>query len=105
MSSYDHVIRHLHNLEQKVDRIMTAISDYHARVKTAFTMISAGLDGISTDIQTLNDKITQLQNNPGPISDADQALLDEIQGLADNVASRVSALDDQTAPPSPPPSA
>lgn len=105
MSNFDHVIRHLHNLEQKVDRIMTAISDYHARVKTAFNTISAGLDGISGDIQTLNDKITQLQNNPGPISPEDQALLDEIQGLADNVASRVSALDDQTAPPSPPPSA
>lgn len=94
--------RHLLTIQKNQEKIMTAISDYAAKVKESFATISAGLDGIVGDLQTLNDKITQLQNNPGPITPADQALLDEAQALSASLATRVSAIDAQT-PPTPPP--
>lgn len=81
---------------------MTAISDSVAAQKAAFATIKTELGVLATKLQTLDDKITQLQNNPGPISDADQALLNEAQALSSGLAADVTALAERTEPPAPP---
>lgn len=93
--------RHLLEILKNQERIMTAVSDYAAKVKASFTTISAALDGISGDLQRLADKITEMQNNPGPISTEDQALLDEAQAIADGLVTRVSEIDAKNPPPQP----
>jgi len=90
------------DLERAVLRIMSAISDFAAKQKEYNDRISAAVTGISGDIKSLNDKITELQNNPGAITPADQALLDDIQAQAKAVAEKLEALDAET-PPAPPP--
>lgn len=100
LSGVDHKLL---EISHRLERLMSAISDYAAKVKQSFTAISAGLDGITGDLVTLNDKITALQNSPGQVTPEDQALLNEVQTLASGLADRVKALDDQTAPPAPPP--
>lgn len=80
------------------ETIMTAISDYAAANKTAFAAIATSLDGVEGDLQTLADKITEMNNNPGPISPADQILLDESQALATALVARVAAIDAKNPP-------
>jgi len=83
-------------------RIMSAISDFAAKVNTAFASIGTSVDGLTQDIQTLNDKITALQNSSGAITPEDQALLDGIQTQAQAVSDKLAALDALTAaPPAP----
>lgn len=84
------------------ERIMSAISDYATKVKTDFATIRTELGVLATKLQTLDDKIDQLQNTPGPISPADQALLDEAQTLSSGLAADVTALAERTEPPAPP---
>lgn len=98
------------------ERAMSAISDFAAKqkafndaTKSGLATMGTALTGIKDDIQGLNDKITQLQNNPGPISPDDQKLLDDLQldgqSLADGVkiaADAFAALDAQTPPVVPP---
>lgn len=82
---------------------MSKISEFANVVAGAFDTIAASVDGLTTDIKTLNDKITELQNSSGTITPEDQALLDEIQAEAQALASKLATLDDQTAaPPAPP---
>lgn len=74
-----------------------------ATAQNAFNdQLDAAVDGIATDIKTLNDKITELQNSPGTITPADQKLLDDIQARTQALVARVTALDDLTPPPVPP---
>jgi uncharacterized membrane-anchored protein YhcB (DUF1043 family) len=89
-------------LNYKLELIMSKISDYHDAVQTTFDAISAGLDGIGTDLQALADKITELQNSSGAITAADQALLDDIQAKAEALKVRVTDLDAKNVPPPPP---
>lgn len=106
------------DLAELGNRIMSAISDYAARVDTVFTSIGESVDsvqaslaGLTTDVDGLKKIIADLQNNPGPITPADQALLDageaKVGGLADKlklVAAALSALDAATEnPPTPAP--
>lgn len=86
----------LQTLERK---IMSAIGDYAAAVKTSFDEISLSVDGIAGDVKQLKDTIDKLQNSPGTITPEDQALLDGIQSQAKALADKVKALDDATAPP------
>ncbi len=84
---------------------MSAISDFADKVTASFTSIGTAVDGLTGDIQTLNDKITALQNSSGAITPEDQALLDGIQTQAGAVADKLAALDALTAPaavPTPP---
>ncbi len=92
----------LHVLSGKVDKAMSKISEFSDAVNASFNDINKGIDGLAGDIKTLNDKITELQNTPGPLSPEDQALLDAIQATAVSAASRVKALDDLTPPVAPP---
>lgn len=92
------------------------IKVYTDAVNKTFDLIDQGLDagvnsavGVADDVAFLKETIDRLQNNPGPISPEDQALLDAAQTRATASASRSSALrdalkalDDATARPTPP---
>lgn len=69
--------------------------EYHTRTATAHTNLAA-------DVQTLKDKITELQNTPPVLDPADQTLLNEIEALAAGIATQAEALDNATPPPPPP---
>jgi len=80
---------------------MTAISDYAAKVNASYAQLATSLTDIKTEISSLNDKINQLQNSPGPISAADQATLDAAQVQVNTLVQSAQALD-TIQPPTPP---
>lgn len=82
------------------EKIMTAISDFATQVEQFQTQISTALDDVKTEIQTLNDTITQLQNS-GSISADDQASLDKISASAQALSQKVEALDTINPPTAP----
>lgn len=82
-------------MEEIENKIMSAVSEYSELVNTKFSEIGDSVDevvaavsGVSGDVASLKDIILKLENNPGPISPEDQALL--TQGVA-----RVTALSDR----------
>ncbi len=93
------------------------IEDYTAAVDAKFAEIGTSVDdivtsvaGVTADVTSLKDIILQLQNNPGPISPEDQALLDKgvanVTALATRVAdvsAALKALDAATETPPPAP--
>lgn len=97
---------------------MSVISDYSAVVDKKFDDIATSVDeivasqtGISGDVAGLKEIILKLQNNPGPISPEDQALLDQgvakVTALATKTAAVSAALKELDAataspPPAPP---
>jgi len=96
-------------------RIMSVISDFvakqaafNARQGAAVDSIVVSVAGVSADIDLLNEKITELQNNPGPITPEDQALLDELVAGGDALAAKAEAVStalaslDALTPPKPP---
>jgi hypothetical protein len=88
----------LDNVRKTRNTIMSAISDF-ATAQNAFNdQIDTAVAGLTGDIAALNAKINELQNSPGAITPADQALLDAIQSRAAGVATKLTALDDLTAP-------
>lgn len=107
----------LQRLAEMEWRIMSAISDYTTRVDAKFDGISTSVDeivasqaGIATDVGNLKDIILKLQDNTGPISPEDQALLDagvvKITALAEKTAAVSAALKEldaatETAPVAP----
>ena len=82
-------------------QLMSAISDYVAKQKAHNDAVSSDLDTIQTAIGALNDKIAQLQNSPGQITPADQALLDGIEQDGQALQAKADALAGK-APPTPP---
>ncbi len=87
----------------QLEHVMSAISDFSTKVNAAFDTLGTAVDGLTTDVQTLNDTIKKLQDSAGTVTPEDQALLDEIQTRAQGVADKAKALDDLTAaPPTPP---
>jgi len=104
-----------HDLNAMEGRIMSAISDFAAKQKAfnerqaaSIDKALASVDGLTTDVKALNDKITELQTSVGGVTPEDQALIDslETQGSAladklDGVATALATLDAQT-PPTPP---
>lgn len=105
-------------IEKMENRIMSVISDYSAVVDKKFDDIATSVDeivtsqtGISGDVAGLKEIILKLQNNPGPISPEDQALLDQgvakVTALATKTAAVSAALKELDAataspPPAPP---
>ncbi len=90
----------LARVECKQEKLMSAISDFAASVQTGFDAVSADLDAIIAGIANLDALITQLQNSPGQITPADQALLDQIQT---NVAGLKAKADSVNVQPPPAP--
>lgn len=105
----------LQRLDTMENKIISAISEFAAKQKAFNDQQSASIDSISTsvtgiqgDINSLNQKITDLQNSPGTITPEDQALLDDLQMQGAAISSRLQvvagalgALDALT-PPAPP---
>lgn len=104
------------DLKEMETKIMSVISDFAAKQKAFNDRQGASIDGLVTsvsgitaDVQTLNDKIDELQNSPGGITPEDQALLNDLEtagnALADKIeatAAALKALDEQTPPVVPP---
>ncbi len=103
------------NLAQQIHNLMSAISDFinkqtafNARQGAAIDSVVTSVTGITQDVKTLNDKITELQNSAGSVTPEDQALIDQLETQADTLATKLeaastalSALDAQTPPPAP----
>jgi len=90
-----------HDLKEMEKNIMSAISDFAAK-QTAFNdRLDQSVAGLTQDVRTLNDKITELQNSAGTITPEDQALLDAIQARSETIATKLEALDALTPPPPP----
>lgn len=85
-----------------LERIMSAISDFADKMSAHNNQVDTAIVGLGADVQALKDQIAALQNSPGQITPADQALLDGIAAKAAAVADKLTALDALT-PPSPPP--
>ncbi len=109
---YIHLV-HDEHLERRLDTlalaianlgstIMTAISDFAAAVQASFDAANASIAGIQGDVTDLKAQIDALQNSSGAISPEDQALLDDIQSKASDLATKVGAIDALTPPPNPP---
>lgn len=87
-----------YHFDKRINSIMSAISDYAAKQKEYNDRISTGLGNIAGDIAEIKRKLEEMQNNPGPISAEDQALLDGLLADAERMASRVTEIDDMTPP-------
>jgi hypothetical protein len=94
--------RTLSDIHHKLERIMSAISDFAAKM-TAFTdRQDKAVADLQGDVKSLQDQIAALQASPGTITPEDQALLDGIQAHASTVADKLDALDALTPPAVPP---
>lgn len=82
-------------------KIMSAISDFADKMAIHNNKVDAAVDGLTADVASLKQMITDLQNSQGQISADDQAKLDAIEAKAGAVADRVAALDELTPPPAP----
>lgn len=78
------------------------IQAYVDAVNASYDELGTGLDGITDDVAFLKETIDKLQNNPGPISAEDQALLDAAQARVTSLVARVKAVDEGTTRPTPP---
>lgn len=94
-----------HDLELMESRIMSVISDFGDRVTAKFDELGKAVDGVAADVAFLKAKIEELQNNPGPITPADQAILDALEARVGTLSDKVKALDAATEEPPVPPAA
>lgn len=104
------------DLKEMECRIMSVISDhlakqtaFNTRQAAAIDQVVASIAGVTSDIKTLNDKITELQNSSGGVTPEDQILINELETKGDELATKaeglaaaLKALDDQTPPVVPP---
>lgn len=132
--------RSIHDIERKLDdlhnqgvKIMSKLSDFLTAQEQFNATQSAGIDsvvesvssvstsltGLAGDVQSLNDKITELQNSVGGVTPEDQARIDNLQSQGATMAEKVTsasaalataatalaALDAATPPVVPPPAA
>ena len=81
------------------NQVLQAFAD---QAKVFIGTINTGIDGIAGDIASLKAKILELQNTPGTLTPEDTALLNEIQGMTEALAGRVTELDALTPPVAPP---
>ena len=86
------------DLDKLGDRIMSAITDYTAKVQAAFDAISTSVDDIAADITQLQTTIANFNNSPGTLSATDQAALDDVQAKATALVTKIKALDTATSP-------
>jgi len=75
---------------------MSAISDFSDRVSAKFDAIGTSVDGVVADVAFLKAKIEELQNSPGTITPADQALLDALEARVGTLSTKVADLDAAT---------
>lgn len=101
-----------HDLDRLENKLMSKISEFlaaqqafNSRQAEAVDAISESLTGLTGDIETLNQRIIDLQNSEGAITPEDQAVIDELQAKSEALATKaealavaLKALDDQTPP-------
>lgn len=116
LAGNNNVTQILNRITLMEGNIMSAISDFAAKQKAfndrqgaAIDAVVASAAGLTSDVKSLNDQITALQNSQGGVTPEDQALIDglETQGDAlatklEGVSSALAALDAQTPPVVPP---
>lgn len=93
-----HALATKQDLENAKVQIMSVISEFAAKQKGFNDRLDAAICGLTGDVQTLNDKIAELQNSRGSITPEDQALLDAIETRSELIASKLEALDAMTLP-------
>lgn len=98
-----HLLATKQDLKHTERTIMSAISDFAAKVNAFNDRIDAAIAGLQGDVKNLEDQIAALQNSAGQITPEDQALLDGIQARASTVADKLDALDALTPPVAPTP--
>jgi len=98
------VLEYLDLLYQKLEITMSLVSEYLAKqaefnAAQADTIDSlvASQAGLVSDVQSLNDKITTLQNSPGTFTAADQVTADAIQAQGQAMATKLKAVADALA--------
>lgn len=82
---------------------MSKISEFADKQNAFNDRVDAAVTGLVADVQSLNDKITELQNTQGGITPEDQALLDAIEERSAAIATKLEALDALTPPAVPTP--
>lgn len=88
----------LTQINQQLQLIMSAISDFAAKQTAHNDAIDAAVSGLQDDIKALNDKIAELQTSTGTITPEDQALLDGLEARGAAIADKLAALDALTPP-------
>lgn len=81
------------SVKELEEKIMSKISEYGEAQAAVLARIDTAIQGIQGDIDELNRKIAELQNSPGAITPADQAILDDLQAKGLALAERLDALD------------
>lgn len=84
---------HLTKISQKLDNIMSAISDFATKQNAFNDKMDAAISDITTEVAALNSEIASLQASAGAITPEDQALLDGLQARAQSISDKLSALD------------
>ncbi len=79
------VDEHLNGIGETVDGLVTATGN-----------MSTSLTGIAGDVTDLKRQIEQINNNPGPISAEDQALITDSLAKFDALAAKVTAAKEAT---------
>lgn len=96
--SLEHEFKHIN---ERLDRIMSAISDFNDKLQAFFTRQDTAIADLQGDIENLDNQITQLKNQLGTVTPADQALLDGIVSRVSTVSDKLDALDALTPPVTP----
>jgi len=81
---------------------MSKIAEFKTAMDVFNTRLTAAITDLEGDVKMLNDKITELQNSPGEISPEDQALLDNLQLVAEKTTAKLEALAALNTPDVPP---
>jgi hypothetical protein len=93
----------------EIKNYVDAVNASYDTIDESVKVLETGLPGIVDDVAYLKETIKALQDNPGPISEADQALLTGAQTRVNALAARLAplgdalkALDEATTRPEPP---
>lgn len=93
--------RLLHTLTTQGENIMTAISDFAAKMNSFNDRQDKAVADLQGDVKSLEDQIAALQASPGTITPEDQTSLDNIQARASTISDKLDALDNLTPPVAP----
>jgi hypothetical protein len=81
-------------INQKLDKIMSAITDWAATEQVDLTNISNELTAVVSGVTSLNSQITALQAqlSGGTLSATDQAALDAVKAASDTLVTQAGAI-------------
>lgn len=80
---------------------MSSISEYYDKQIAFEERQNTAVSELTADVVALNAKIEELQNTPGRITPADQALLNQLQTMSEALTTKLEALDALTPPTAP----